>query len=104
MNKRGQSAVFGFALITIFFVLMIAAFATIEPFKETLDDVRDTTSLNCPGTSSFNQTDYDDDTDVERLTRRPTCFVTGIGMVYFIGSFIIAAFVWLVNNWRKVSG
>ncbi len=96
-------AVFGFALLTVLFVLIIAAFATIDSFKETLDDVRDTTSLNCPGTPGFNQTDYDDDTSTEKLTRRPTCFVTGISMVYFIGSFIIAAFVWLVANWRKVA-
>ncbi len=96
-------AVFGFALLTVLFVLIIAAVATIEPFKETLDDVRDTTSLNCPGTTNFNQTDYDDDNTNERLTRRPVCFVTGISMVYFIGSFIIAAFVWLVVNWRRVT-
>lgn len=103
MNKKGLSAVFGFALLTVLFVLIIAASATIEPFKESLDDIRDTTSLNCPGTPSFNQTDYDDDTKTERLTRRPTCFVTGMSMVYFIGSFIIAAFVWLMTNWRRVS-
>ena len=96
-------AVFGFGLLTVLFVLIIAVFATIPAFKETLDDVRDTTSLNCPGTSGFNQTDYDDDTKVEKLTRRPVCFVTGFSMVYFIGSFIIAVFVWLVANWRRVA-
>lgn len=95
--------VFGFALLTVLFVLIIAAIATIEPFKETLDDVRDTTSLNCPGTTTFDQTDYDNDTKVEKLTRRPVCFVTGISMVYFIGSFIIGAFVWLVASWRRVT-
>jgi len=103
MNKRGQKAAFGFALLTVFFVLIIGSVATIEPFKETLDEVRGTSSLNCPGTLNFNQTDYDDDTSTERLTRRPVCFVTGISMVYFIGSFIIGAFVWLIANWRRVS-
>lgn len=95
--------VFGFALLMLVFLFIITVFVTIEPLKEALDDVRDTTSLNCPGTSSFNQTDYDDDTRVEKLTRRPVCFVTGFSMVYFIGSFIIAVFVWLVTNWRRVT-
>ncbi|KKN69580.1 hypothetical protein LCGC14_0438830 [marine sediment metagenome] len=104
MNKRGQKAVFGFSLLIVLFLLIIAAFATIEPFKETLDDVRDTTSLNCPGTLTFNQTDYDDDNSLEKLTRRPTCFVTGISMVYFIGAFVIASIMWLTTNWRKIAG
>lgn len=103
MNKKGRGAVFGFALLTVLFILIITVFATIPVFKETLDDVRDTTSLNCPGTSSFDQTDYDNDTKVEKLTRRPVCFVTGFSMVYFVGSFIISAFVWLVTNWRRVT-
>ncbi len=103
MNKRGGKAVFGFALLVLVFLFIIAAFATIPAFKETLDNVRGTSSLNCPGTPTFNQTDYDDDTSTERLTRRPVCFVTGISMVYFIGSFVIAVFVWLVTNWRRVT-
>ena len=103
MNKKGQKAVFGFALLVLLFVFIITSFTIIDPFKETLDEVRGTSSLNCPGTPTFNQTDYDDDSSTEKLTRRPTCFVTGISMVYFIGSFIIAACVWLVANWRKVA-
>ncbi len=102
MNKRGQKAVFGFALLAVATVFLISILSTVDLFKEVLDDVRDTTSLNCPGTSGFNQTDYDDDTDTERLTRRPTCFITGISMVYFVGSFIIALAVWLIANWRKI--
>ncbi len=98
-NKRGQKTLIGFALLTVFFVLIIAAFATIEPFKEFLDDARDSTELNCKGTLGFNQTDFDDDNALEKLTRRPTCFVTGISMVWFIGSFLIAALVWLFRNW-----
>lgn len=103
MNKKGRSAVFGFALLAVVFLFIITANVTIEPFKETLDEVRGTSSLNCPGTLTFNQTDYDDDNALEKLTRRPTCFITGISMVYFVGSFIIAAFVWLTVNWRRVA-
>lgn len=103
MNKRGQRAVFGFAFVAVAFIFMIAAFTTIDPFKQSLDDARDTTSLNCPGTLSFNETDYEDDNSLERLTRRPTCFVTGISLVYFIGSFVIGVFIWLIRNWRAVA-
>lgn len=102
-NKRGQNTTLGFVLIILVFIFILTSFVTIAPFKESLDTARDTTSLNCPGTASFNQSDYEDDNDLERLTRRPTCFVTGISMVYFIGSFVIASFVWLVSNWRKFS-
>ena len=103
-NKRAQkSGVFGFALIAVVFVLILAVFALIDPFKEFLDTARDTTSLNCPGTTGFDQTDYNNDTTLEKLTRRPTCFVTGISMVYFIGAFLISTLVWLVDNWRRLS-
>lgn len=103
MEKKAQKSVLGFALIVVLLVLVLTAFAIIDPFKESLDDARDTTSLNCPGTLSFNQTDYADDNKFERLTRRPTCFVTGISMVYFIGVFLIAVFTWVGRNWRKLS-
>ena len=96
-------AVFGFALVAVLFIFIIAAFTTIEPLKETLNTVRGSSSLNCPGTDGFNQSDYDDDTDTEKLTRRPVCFATGFSLVYFIGSFIIAAFVWLLVNWRRIA-
>lgn len=104
MNKRGQRGIFGFALLAVLFVFIITAFVTIEPFKETLTDARDTTSLNCKGMPNFNQTAYDADEDnkIAKLTKRPTCFVTGISMVWFIGAFIIAAFTWLIKNWRKI--
>ena len=58
--------------------------------------------LNCPGTPDFNQADYDNDSKLEKLNVRPTCLVTGLSMVWFIGAFIIAAFMWLVRNWRGV--
>ena len=106
MNKKGQkSGVLGFALITIAFVIMITAFATIEPFKEFLDTARDSTALNCKGTPNFNQTAFDNDesSPLNKLTRRPTCFVTGISMVYFIFAILIGLITWLLRNWRKLS-
>ncbi len=42
MNNKGQMV--GFALLTAVFVLILIAFTTIDPLKETLDDARDTTS------------------------------------------------------------
>ncbi len=103
MNKKAQKSSFGFALLILAFLFIITAFATIDPLKETLDEARDGTSLNCPGTLNFNQTDYDNDNSLERLTRRPTCLVTGFSMVYFIGSFIIAVSIWVVANWRRLA-
>ena len=64
---------------------------------------RNSTALNCPGTPGHDAVDYANDTDFEKLVRRPTCFVTGISMVWFVGAFIIAVIVWLVKNWRRVS-
>lgn len=105
MNKKAQkSGVFGFALLAVGLIFILTSFALIDPFKEFLDTARDTSSLNCPGTTNFNQTDYDDDNSLEKLTRRPTCFVTGMLMVYFIGAFLISVMVWIVANWRRLSG
>lgn len=103
MNKKGQKAVLGFALLAVMFIYIIGVVATIEPLKESLDSVRGNAALNCPSTPNFNQSDYDDDSESQRLTRRPVCFVTGLSMVYFVGTFIIAAFVWMISNWRRVS-
>jgi len=102
MDKKAQKSVFGFALVILFFIFIIGAFATIEPMKEFLDDARDSTALNCKGTTNFNQTAFDEDTNFQRLVRRPTCFVTGLTLVYFIGAFLIAAIVWLVRSWGKL--
>ena len=82
MNKKGQAI--GFGLITVFAILIIALFSTIEPFKETFDNARGNAFLNCPGTPAFNQADYDDDDADDKLMKRTTCFVTGIGMVWKI--------------------
>ncbi len=103
MNIKAQRGTLGFAFLLVAFFLMLALFATIEPFKESLDTIRDGDSLNCPGTLTFNQSDYDDDTEFERLVRRPTCFATGISMVYFIVSFLAALAVWVISQWRRIS-
>ena len=104
-NKKAQkSGVFGFALLVVALIFILALFALIDPFKEFLDTARDNDSLNCPGTTGFNQTDYDDDNTLQKLTRRPTCFVTGMTMVYFIGAFLIGTIAWVIKNWRKLSG
>ncbi len=103
INNRGQ--LMGFALLIAAFLFIITALALIPIFKDTLDDARDTTSLNCIGTPGFNETAFQEDTTnssvLAKLTRRPTCFVTGIGMVWFISAFVFAVFVWLANNWTK---
>ncbi len=104
MNKKGLSAVLGFGLLAAALVFILTAFAIIDPFKEGLDDARDTSSLNCQGTPNFNQTAFDLDTDntINRLTRRTTCVATGFGMVYFVGAFLLAVVVWVTRNWRKI--
>ena len=104
MNKKADSSVLGFALLIVAFVFILVILSTIEPFKESLDDVRDTSSLNCQGTTNFNQTAFDNDesNEIAKLTRRPTCFITGISMLYFVGTFIVAVFSWVVRNWLKL--
>ena len=102
-NKAQKSGVLGFALVALVFVFFMTLFATLEPFKEFLDTARDTTSLNCRGTTNFNQTAFDEQNDFEKLVTRPTCAVTGFAMVYFFGAFMIAAIVWLFDNWRRIS-
>ncbi len=102
MNKKGQRYTIGAVLLLIFFIISIVAFATIEPIKETLDISRNTTSLNCPGTPGFNQALYDQDDAFNRSVKRPTCFVTGIAMLWFIGAVILATLAWVVSNWRLI--
>ncbi len=101
MNNKGQV---GLVFLVVFFVIALVAFSTIDPFKEQLDNNRDgtgkNTGLNCPGTPNHDATDYGNDTKFEKLVRRPTCFVTGISMVWFIGAVLIAGVVWVVRNWR----
>lgn len=99
MNRRG--IILGFALLLVLFILLIAVFALIEPFKESLDSNRGSSTLNCPGTPDFNQTSYADDSTLEKLTRRPTCFVTGLSMTWFVFYCLIAGVVWVARNWSK---
>ncbi len=105
-NKKGQtaSATLGFALGMVFLVLILTLFVTIEPFKETLDEVRGTSGLNCQGTQGFNSTAFaeDENNELNKLTRRPTCFVTGLGMVWFVFAVMIASGVWVIDNWRRI--
>lgn len=105
MNKKGLTGIVGFSLISVLFVFIIVLFVTIEPFKETLNTVRGGDHLNCRGVSDFNQTKYDHDSNdtIHQLTRRPTCFATGISMVWWVLAFLIAAFAWVVRNWRRVT-
>lgn len=101
MNKKAQASMIGFVLLVVAFFSMIALFAIIDPFKEALDNTRQSSSLNCPGTPLFNQTDYDDDSDFERLVKRPTCFVTGISLVWYVFAVLFALSVWVVSNFRR---
>jgi len=101
MNKRGDFVTRGFALLTVFLLLFLGLMATIEPFKEVFDEARGNAFLNCPGTPNFNQSDFDDDDKFDKLNKRPVCFVTGIGMVWFIGAFLIASVMWVSRNWTK---
>ena len=102
MNKKAQASIIGFSLLVALFLFVIVVFATIEPMKESLDNNRGNSSgLNCPGTPDFVQDNYDDDTDFEKLVRRPPCFIMGISMVWFVGAFLIAAIVWVARNWRR---
>lgn len=104
MNKKGVFGV-GFAfLIVLFFIYLVTA-GLIEPLKENLDNSRDgtglNTGLNCPNTPNFNQADYQNDTDFEKLVRRPTCFVTGNYLVIFFFAIMIAGITWVGRNWRR---
>lgn len=102
MDKRGQMFVNkGFAFGIFAFFMMLTAFALIDPYKENLDISRGDPNLNCPGTPAFNQVDYDNDTEFERLVRRPTCFVTGIGFFYFYFSLIVSIVVWTFTSFGK---
>ncbi len=100
MNTKGNFQV-GFVLLLIFFILAITAFAMIEPLKESLDINRGSVDLNCPGTPDHNATAYVEDSSFNRLVRRPTCFVTGLSMVWFVFAILFAGSAWVVQNWSK---
>lgn len=105
MNNRGQlKATLGIGVVLIVAIIFFILIAFTDPIKEQLDNIRgnsSVSSLNCPGTPGFNQTDYDDDTTGERLLKRPTCFATGMYLVYFACAVLIAAFVWAWGKFKK---
>ena len=99
MNNIGQ---LGLAFVLVFLIVAITTFALISPLTTVLDDVRsgNSTSLNCPGAPDFNQTLYDlDDTD-DRLRKRPTCFITGMYMLYFVFAVLLFGIIWAYRKWR----
>lgn len=107
MNNKGQSFQVGAVFLIIFLIIAITLFGLIDPLKETLDNARNYTlngeviGLNCPGVEGHNADDYANDTTSERLIRRPTCFVTGISMVWFVSAVLLTGSAWVVMNWRK---
>lgn len=102
MNSKGVMS-FGvfMALVLVLFIVYVSLAAFVEPFKSTLDTTRGSSSLNCPNTPNFNQTAYDAQDIHDKLRMRTTCFATGMIMVYFILSVILA---WLVWIFKKVIG
>jgi len=91
--------VIGMALVTVLFVLVLTLSGLVPVFKESLDNIRGASSLNCPGTPGFVQADFDNDTTLEKLNKRPVCFITGISLVWFVLGYIIYAVVWVGRNW-----
>lgn len=94
--RKGQM---GMVFLLIYLLIIITAFAFIEPLKESLDENRDADTLNCPGMSDFNQTDYDQQNTLEKLTYRPTCLATGLSLVYFEGMILVVGAAWVYRNW-----
>lgn len=99
-NKKAGYQI-GMVLLLVFFVLVLVLFSLIEPFKEFLHAARGGDQLNCPGTPDFNQTAYNAQTSNQQLVYRPSCFVTGVGMIWFVGAVLAAGLAWVVRNWSK---
>ena len=97
MNSRGTLMPY----LVVFFLLALAMFALIDPLKTNLDANRGGSTLNCPGTSDFNTTSYGEQTTFSKLVYRPTCFVTGVSMVWFVGAFLLAAIGWVYSSVTK---
>lgn len=97
MNSKGQVII---AYLFIAFLIVLTLFALIEPLKDNLNGSRDSDSLNCPGVSGFNQTAYSNQNTFERIVYRPTCFVTGVSMVWFVGAVLIYLGLWILKNKR----
>jgi hypothetical protein len=98
MNNKSQT----FALfIFIGLLFIVVSFVFIDPFKESLDVIRGGTSLNCIGTSDFNATSYNEQDTLEQLTKRPTCFISGISMVWFLFAWMFAVVIWVNAQIRR---
>lgn len=91
----------GMVFVLIGALIILVSFAFIEPLKESLDNNRGGDTLNCPGTPTFNQSLFDNQTLLDKLNYRPTCAVTGFSLVYFIGFILIGVVVWVYKNWRS---
>jgi hypothetical protein len=98
MNKKGQIVMFKSILVIIGLILLITSFTFIEPLKETLDDLRGSSNLNCKGVSDFNQTAYDEQDTLARLTYRPTCAAPGFLLIYLLLSVIVGVFIMIGTN------
>jgi len=99
MNRKG-GFIMGMMVTLVFFILILALFGMIEPLKENFDTARGSGStLNCPGTPTHDPVDYANDTTEQKLIRRPVCFVTGLGLVWFVGAFLIASVIWVFSKW-----
>lgn len=99
-DKRGRFEV-GIVFAMIFVMIAMTSFSFIEPLRESLNTIRGGDNLNCQGVSDFNQTAFDEQSELARNTNRPTCFVTGLTIIYLIGSVLIFGVIWVVDNWRK---
>ena len=95
MNKKGQLFM---AYLVVFFVIVLVLFGLIDVFKTMLDANRGAATLNCPGTPDFNPTSYAANSTFEKLVYRPTCFVTGISLVWFVFAVIIAGIIWVYRR------
>lgn len=98
MKNKGAMG-FGLAFLMVVFIVILCLIVFIDPLKETLDNTRGSSSLNCPGTPNFNQANYDADDAAGKLIKRPVCFVTGLSLVYFVGSVAIAWIIWFYARW-----
>ncbi len=99
-DKRGGLEV-GIVFFLVFSILAITLFSFIEPLKESLDNIRGGDNLNCIGVADFNETAFNEQSELEKDTKRPTCFATGLTIVYLIATVLIMGIIWVVENWRK---
>jgi len=78
-NKRGQAALVGLMIgIMIFFLAMIF----IDPIGDTIDEVRDTSQLDCSNSSISDG-------------QKATCLIVDLILPYFIAIIIAVAGGWI---------